>query len=52
MRISERQIQQLLFFCHQVMTPNCCLTELGRHQLSEIISEIVNQQSSELKDIE
>lgn len=51
MIISERQVHNLLIFCHQVIIEGNCLTDFGRKKLGELISEINDQQSGELKEI-
>lgn len=56
MKISEKQINQLLFFAQQYrhLLFKLTLTKDGEHELRTInliISEIINQQSDELREL-
>jgi len=52
MKISEKQLAQLLLFCNQLVAPGAMLNEVGRDDLKQVLANIANQQSSELKELD
>ncbi len=52
MRISERQIQQLIFFCTHIPASEFSFSQRAREDVHKLLAEIANQQSSVLKDID
>jgi len=52
MKISEKQLAQLLLLCQPMIVPSTMLAEQTRETLRDLLIEIANQQSNELKDVE
>lgn len=51
MKISEKQIQMMIYYLTGITThPHAMLTEAGHARCCDLLEEIANQQSTELKD--
>ena len=51
MKISEKQLLHLINICYVVSTPFISLSESGAKEARELLYEINNQQSNEVKEI-
>jgi len=52
MKITAAQIQWLIYFASQMLVGNAALTQEGKEKLGRLITQINNQQSMEIKDVE